>query len=112
MVHTDVDHTGVADLGSPRPRPAWRYPAVALGVVFAVYLVIRGVVELVHIDYTNSASYQHAWGGPHLWGVLAVHTGPGLVVVVATALLMARRLRLSGSGLRVVRRPPRQPNTH
>ena len=89
-----------------------RVPAIALGVVFAAYLVGRGVVELFQIDYSNPASYQNAWGGPHLWGVLAVHAGPGLAIVVATAVIVARRHRSRSSGLRVVRRPPRQPNTH
>ena len=87
-------------------------PRWPLGVVFAAYLVGRGVVELFQIDYSDPASYQNAWGGPHLSGVLAVHTGPGLAIVVATVVIVMRRHRSRSSGLTVVRRPPRQPNTH
>ena len=112
MFRTDVEHGSAAEVGSARPHTAWRYPAVALGVVFAAYLVGRGIVELFQIDYSDPASYQNAWGGPHLSGVVAVHTGPGLAIVVATVVIVMRRHRSRSSGLTVVRRPPRQPNTH
>jgi hypothetical protein len=49
--------------------------------VFAVYLVGRGVAELFLIHYGNPASYAKDWGGPSLAGVLAVHSGPALVII-------------------------------
>ena len=59
-----------------------RWLGIALGVVLALFLVVRGIVELFTIAYTQPASYRQDWGGPHLAGVLAVHTGPAVVVVV------------------------------
>jgi hypothetical protein len=50
--------------------------------VIAVCAVVRGVAELFVIDYGDPASYRQDWGGPSLLGVLAVHTGPGLAVLV------------------------------
>jgi hypothetical protein len=68
-----------------RRRAAWQWPLLAIGAVLAVYLVGRGISELVLIDYGNPASYAHDWGGPSLAGVLAVHSGPGLAIVTAGA---------------------------
>jgi hypothetical protein len=64
---------------------------VVAGVI-ALYAGIRGVAELFLIDYRNPASYRQDWGGPSLAGVLAVHTGPGLAVLLG-AFLWLRRLR-------------------
>ncbi len=61
-----------------------------LVAVVALYLVGRGVAELFTIHYSDAASYSHDWGGPSLPGVLAVHTGPALVVVVGAAVLLWR----------------------
>jgi hypothetical protein len=66
-------------------RTAWRWPLLAVGAVLAVYLVGRGIAELILIHYGNPASYANDWGGPSLAGVLAVHSGPGLVIVAAGA---------------------------
>jgi hypothetical protein len=60
-----------------------RKALLALAVVAGTYLVARGVAELFLIDYTDPASYRHDWGGPSLFGVLAVHCGPGLLCLVA-----------------------------
>jgi hypothetical protein len=60
--------------------------------VIAVYAVVRGGAELFLIDYGDPASYRQDWGGPSLPGVLAVHTGPGLAVLV-WAFARLRRLR-------------------
>jgi hypothetical protein len=68
-----------------RPRNAWRWPLLAIGAVLAVYLVGRGISELVLINYGDPASYASDWGGPSLAGVLAVHSGPGLAIVAAGA---------------------------
>ncbi len=64
-----------------------------LVAVVALYLVGRGVAELFTIHYSDAASYSHDWGGPSLPGVLAVHTGPALVIVLGTAVLFWRRRR-------------------
>jgi hypothetical protein len=62
-----------------------------LGGLLAVYLVGRGIAEFWTIDYADPASYQNSWGGPSLVGVLAVHSGPGLVVIVLTFWWLRRR---------------------
>src|ERR1700722_10016138 len=68
-----------------RRRAAWLWPLFAIGAVLAVYLVGRGVAELILIHYGDPASYAKDWGGPSLAGGLAVHSGPGLVIVAAGA---------------------------
>ncbi|MFD4292888.1 hypothetical protein ACFWQG_06670 [Rhodococcus sp. NPDC058532] len=55
------------------------------------YLVARGIVEVVTIDVADPASYRDDWGGPSLLGVLAVHCGPGVAVLIAAGLLIRRR---------------------
>ena len=66
-------------------RAAWLWPLFAVGAVLAVYLVGRGVAELILINYGDPASYAKDWGGPSLAGVLAVHSGPGLVIMATGA---------------------------
>jgi hypothetical protein len=66
-----------------RRRAAWLWTLFVIGSVLAVYLVGRGVAELILIRYGDPASYAKDWGGPSLAGVLAVHSGPGLVIVAA-----------------------------
>jgi hypothetical protein len=56
-----------------------RKALLTLAVVAGAYFVARGVAELFLIDYGDPASYRHDWGGPSLFGVLAVHCGPGLL---------------------------------
>ena len=68
-----------------RRRSAWLWPLFAIGAVMAVYLVGRGVAELILINYGDPASYAKDWGGPSLAGVLAVHSGPGLVIIASGA---------------------------
>ena len=68
-----------------RRRSAWLWPLVLIGAVMAVYLVGRGVAELIMINYGDPASYAKDWGGPSLAGVLAVHSGPGLVIIACGA---------------------------
>lgn len=63
------------------------------------YLVIRAIVEPFVIDLGDPATYAGDWGGPSLFGVLAVHCGPGLVVLGIVVALLVRRFRSS-------RRPP------
>jgi hypothetical protein len=72
-------------------RPAWQWPLLAVGAVLAVYLVGRGITELFVIHYSDPASYAGDWGGPSLAGVLAVHTGPAVVIIAAVAWRLLRR---------------------
>ena len=68
-----------------RRRGWWQWPLLVIGAVLAVYLVGRGVSELILVNYSDPASYAKDWGGPSLAGVLAVHSGPGLAIVAAGA---------------------------
>jgi hypothetical protein len=66
----------------------------ALGWLLGLYLVVRGIAELFVLDWGNPASYQDDWGGPTLAGVLAVHSGPGLLAAaIMTAVILHRRAR-------------------
>jgi hypothetical protein len=73
-------------------RLAGRIIAVTLAGVVAAYLVGRGIAEFWVVDYSSPASYQPSWGGPSLAGVFAVHSGPGLVIVIMIAVWLYRRL--------------------
>jgi len=85
---------GLASLVSPGwRRRAPRAIGLAIGGLVAVYLVARGIAEFWVVDYSNPASYRHSWGGPSLAGVFAVHSGPGLAIVVAAAVWLHRRAR-------------------
>ncbi|MGH8775311.1 MAG: hypothetical protein ACRDWI_09115 [Jiangellaceae bacterium] len=59
--------------------------------VLGLYLVVRAVAEPFVIDVNDPATYRDDWGGPSLAGVLAVHSGPGLVVGVVTMAALIRR---------------------
>ena len=64
---------------------------IAVAYLVGAYFVVRAVIELVVIDYSDPASYKNDWGGPSLLGVLAVHC---LLGVVSLALMIwgARRI--------------------
>ena len=62
-----------------------------LGGVIGVYFVARAVVEPFVIDMGDPATYASDWGGPTLLGVLAVHCGPGLLVLAIAVALIRRR---------------------
>jgi hypothetical protein len=68
-----------------------------VGGVVGAYLVGRGVAEFFLVDYNDPVSYGHSWGGPSLAGVFAVHSGPGLAVLIAAAVLIWRRSRRRSS---------------
>lgn len=72
-------------------RRVARRVLLGLGLIVAVYLVVRGVVELFLIDFDDPDSYRSDWGGPSLVGVLAVHSGPALVIVAGAAVWLLRR---------------------
>lgn len=70
-----------------------RIIGLAVAGLVAAYLVGRGIAEFWVVDYASPASYQHSWGGPSLAGVFAVHSGPGLVIVIVLAVWLYRRFR-------------------
>lgn len=65
----------------------------AVLVLVGVFLVVRAVVEVVSVDPGRPATYHDDWGGPTYAGVLLVHAGPGLLVLVVTGLVLWRRRR-------------------
>jgi hypothetical protein len=80
--------------GSPgRRRQLLWFTAVAVGGLLAVFLVVRGIVEFFVIDYSRPETYRELWGGPSLAGVLAVHSGPGLVILIFAGVYLYRRRR-------------------
>ena len=83
------------EVASLRKRAFLRWLGIVLGGLLALYLVVRGVVELLTVDYSRPSSYQQDWGGPHLAGVLAVHSGPAVLVVVGLTYALHRRKRQS-----------------
>ena len=70
-----------------------RIIGLAVAGLVAAFLVGRGIAEFWVVDYANPASYQQSWGGPSLAGVFAVHTGPGLIIVIMTSVWLYRRIR-------------------
>jgi hypothetical protein len=73
-----------------------RRVAIALGFVLGAFFIIRAIVELVTIDYSDPSSYATDWGGPSLVSVLVVHCGLGLLSAVAIGVYIWRRLHPSG----------------
>ena len=55
---------------------------IALALVVGAFFIVRAVVELLTIDYSNPSSYADDWGGPSLAGVLLVHVGPGIIALL------------------------------
>lgn len=70
-----------------------RIAGLAVAGLVAAFLVGRGIAEFWTVDYASPASYHDSWGGPSLAGVFAVHTGPGLIIVIITVAWVYRRLR-------------------
>jgi hypothetical protein len=87
--------SGWADQAAGRHcvRGVARRALVAIALVVALYLVVRGIAEVFVVDFDDPASYRSDWGGPSLIGVLAVHSGPGLVIAVAGVLWLVRHRR-------------------
>ncbi len=84
---------GVAALALPphRRRRTQRVCAWTVCCVVAAYLVGRAVAEFFLVNYNDPASYRLSWGGPSLAGVFAVHSGPGLAVLITAAVFTWRR---------------------
>ena len=75
-----------------------RVLAVVLGSALAVYAVARGVAEFWLVNFDNPASYQNDWGGPSLFGVFLVHSGPGLAVIIGGLVWLVRGRRGKQTG--------------
>jgi hypothetical protein len=94
--------SGVVGIFSRRwRRAALRIIGLTVTGLVALYMVGRGIAEFWTVNYSDPASYEHSWGGPSLAGVFAVHSGPGFVIVIATAWWLVRRRapgRLQTSG--------------
>ncbi len=68
-----------------------RRVVTALGVIVGIFLIVRAVVELLTIDYSDPTSYADDWGGPSLAGVLLVHCGLGLIAAIWIGVSLWRR---------------------
>ncbi|WP_157743041.1 hypothetical protein [Micromonospora coriariae] len=78
-------------------RKALSIIGTVLGLIVALYFIVRAVMELFIIDFSDPASYRNDWGGPDLPGVLAVHCGPGLLAAAIIVLVMMRRSRVKAT---------------
>jgi len=67
-----------------------RQTLLILGAVVAAFLIVRAVVEVLTLHYSDPSSYEHDWGGPSVIGVLAVHTLPGVIAAVVVVLVIRR----------------------
>jgi hypothetical protein len=67
-----------------------RTAARIFGLVVAVFLIVRAIVELVTFHYSDTSSYRHDWGGPSMVGVLFVHCLPGVLAAAAIVLVVRR----------------------
>jgi hypothetical protein len=86
--------------------------AVTVVGLLAAYLVVRGVAEFFTVNYADPAAYRDDWGGPSLAGVFAVHSGPGLAVLVAVGLYLRRKVRLRRRRAQASRPPEPVPAIH
>jgi len=59
-----------------------RRVAIVAGLILGAFFIVRAVVELVMIDYSDPSSYANDWGGPSLAGVLLVHCGLGVIAAM------------------------------
>ncbi|ORI19829.1 hypothetical protein BJD99_00615 [Rhodococcus sp. 1163] len=74
----------------PRAVTVLRWCGLVLLAVIAVFFVARAVAEIATVDPDRPESYEQDWGGPHYLGVVAVHAGPGLLILLSTALWLRR----------------------
>lgn len=64
---------------------------IALGLIVGIFFIVRAVVELLTIDYSDASSYADDWGGPSLAGVLVVHCGLGMIAAIWIGVYAWRR---------------------
>jgi hypothetical protein len=93
----EVTTAGDTPYSNRRRHPLARTLGLGVAALLAVYLVVRGVIEFCTIHYSDPASYRDDWGGPSLAGVFAVHSGPAVLIVIATGIYLYRRRRVSKS---------------
>lgn len=55
---------------------------IVLALTIGAFFIVRAIVELLIIDYSDPSSYANDWGGPSLAGVLLVHVGPGVLAAL------------------------------
>lgn len=77
-----------------------RNVVTTLAVILAVFLIVRAVVELFVIDFSDPSSYASDWGRPSLVGVLIVHCLPGVLAAIALAVWWRRRRANDGTTAR------------
>ena len=70
-----------------------RTVGLIVGSVVAAFLIVRALVEVFTIHYSDPSSYQHDWGGPGIAGVLLVHCLPGLLAAFAVLVGVRRHRR-------------------
>ena len=73
---------------------------IAFGVIGGIFFIVRAVVELLTIDYSNPSSYADDWGGPSIAGVLLVHCGLGLIAAFWIGVFLWRRRSRRSSAAR------------
>jgi predicted tellurium resistance membrane protein TerC len=96
-------------VASPRLRPVvLRVAAWVFCVVVGAYLVGRAIVEFFIINYSDPASYAQSWGGPSLAGVFAVHSGPGVAVLIGVSVWLVHRWRKRPRQVTSTRSPDRR----
>ena len=71
-----------------------RWAGIGVLALVAAFLVGRAIVEVFAVDPSDAATYRDDWGGPTYLGVLAVHAGPGLVVLAVLAWWWLRAARM------------------
>jgi hypothetical protein len=84
---------------------ALRILAMALAVAVGAFLVGRAVVVAVHDVPTRPATYRNDWGGPHYAGVMLVHVGPGVLVLLLTSWWLMRHRSRKSAFIDGTRRP-------
>jgi hypothetical protein len=67
-----------------------RKAAFVVGITVAIFFIVRAVLELLTIDYSDSSTYADDWGGPSLVGVLVVHCLPGVLAAIALVVVWRR----------------------
>ena len=74
-----------------------RAAITAIPVVLAGFLIVRAVVELFAIDFSDPSSYATDWGGPSLAGALLVHCLPGILAAIGLVVWWRRRRANDGT---------------
>jgi hypothetical protein len=66
-----------------------------------LYLIGRAVAELIMVDPARPETYRQDWGGPHYPGVLLVHVGPAVLVVLLAARILRRHRARTTDRIRI-----------